>query len=183
MPPVLPWEDGPNRAGECALPLVPTGPLGHSPEALQKDHAAESLSEHRQAGAAQWEVAEAGGQEARGGLGISGVGTQVQTDTWAVQAQGLRPRCLARPRDFQNTHLYPHSVKKSHKTKLRGKSQCCFYARINKVIQAAVLCAESHGTRLLFSHHSDHIGSIYNGPRTGLGHLERRGSIILPTYR
>lgn len=39
MPPVLPWEDGPNRAGECALPLVPTGPLGHSPEALQKDRA------------------------------------------------------------------------------------------------------------------------------------------------
>lgn len=48
----------------------PSSLLGHSPEALQEGHVAQSLSENSQGGVAQGEVAEAGGEGARGGLGI-----------------------------------------------------------------------------------------------------------------
>lgn len=59
-----------NRAGEGVLPLIPMSLLGHSPEALQEGHVAQSLSENSQGGVVQGEVAQAGGEEARGGLGI-----------------------------------------------------------------------------------------------------------------
>lgn len=55
----------PNRARECDFPLIPVGSLGHSPEALQEGHVAESLSEHVQRGATQQKVTEAGREEAR----------------------------------------------------------------------------------------------------------------------
>lgn len=76
VPLVLPWVGGPSGTGEHALPLIPSGSLGHSPEALQEGHVSQSLSEHGQDGAAQREMAEAGREEARGGLGMAGVGSQ-----------------------------------------------------------------------------------------------------------
>lgn len=90
---MLPWAGGPDGAGEHALPLTPMGSLGHSPEALQEGPVAQSLGEHGQAGAAQWEMAEAGRQEARGGLGMAEGGSQGWTE--ALSTGGLEALVLS----------------------------------------------------------------------------------------
>lgn len=78
--PGLPCTGGPSKAGKYAPHSLP---WGHSPEALQECHVAQSLSEHSQGGAAQWEVAEAGGEEATGGLSMAGLGSP----TWTPSAR------------------------------------------------------------------------------------------------
>lgn len=162
---------GPHRAGLRVLPLIPTGSLGHSPEALQQGHVAQSLSERGQCGTTQREMAEAGGEEARGGLGITGVHHRCTARPHPV----LRPRHSAIPRDLQDSHLHPHGVATLHKTKPHETPKGRLSAQA-KATRAAGLCSESHSTWTAGQASHRAQSKLHSRPSPGLGAVLRGGT-------
>lgn len=170
VPLVLPWAVVPTELGRV-LPLIPTGSLSHSPEALQEGHVAQSLSELGQCSTAQREMAEAGGEEARGGLGITGVHHRCRARPHPV----LRPWHSAIPRDLQDSHLHPHGVATLHKTKPHETPKGRLSARA-KATRAAGLCSESHWTRTAGQASQRAQSELRSRPSTGLGAVLRGGT-------